>query len=80
MLIKMDCIDVCFPKSCKSSGLIGKQTQVGGSSFFRLISAIFGTQVKNTCSNNVLQQKTLTFLFVDVPLSDVVSVNAGVFI
>lgn len=34
MLIKMDRIDVCFPKSCKSSGLIGKQTQVGGSSFF----------------------------------------------
>lgn len=34
ILIKMDYIDVCFPKSCKSSGLIGKQTQVGGSSFF----------------------------------------------
>lgn len=34
MLMKMDCIDVCFPKSCRSSGLIGKQTQVGGSSFF----------------------------------------------
>lgn len=34
MLIKMDCIDVCFPKSCKSSGLKGKQTQVSGSSFF----------------------------------------------
>lgn len=76
----MDRIDVCFPKSCKSSGLIGKQNWSRWKFFFHLISAIFGKEVKNTCSNNMLQQKTLMFLFVDVPLSDIVLVDAGVFI
>lgn len=39
MFIKMECIEICFPKSGKSSGLVGKQTQLDGNSFF--ISSYF---------------------------------------
>lgn len=55
LLIKMEYMEICFPKSCKFSGLVDKQTQVDGNSVFIPSNLLLVKQVKNIFSDNTLQ-------------------------